>query len=271
MREEGKGKKETILKKINDLFKPLRDNLDVIEIIVFVVCIIGSITIMLTEMDKEWKGKIITYILAIITTSIFSKISTGSKLKEEQKKFAIIAYRHSKNLSSKMDISQKKYGIIKNINCKNIHSCPYYQNMQEVIEDLLIFKNDTEENIEDVSTYISEDIINIKKIKNIDDELNGENGLISQSQDDKIISEEEINKINTKISEKKNSRENYVKKIDKQLYLHYINLADKTKELNKIINIREMNNNISDLKNYEDNNNEISKYIKESIKFHKPK
>lgn len=201
-----------------------------IESIILIICLFGSIVVIASELEEVWQGKLMVFILSFISSWLMSKISSNRELKEEQKKFAIVSYRHGKNLSTKMDLSVEKYNCIKSEKCLSKESCLYYQNMSEIIEDILIFKNDTEENIEDLSRYISEDIIKLDDIEEYDNKLKELN---SKLQDENYY--DRIDSIKSEIESIKIIRDQEFENINEELKVHYIKRNKRNQDLEKIV------------------------------------
>lgn len=208
-------------------------NISFIECVILTLCLLGSVLIISSSFDVSWQGRTIAFVLTFITSWLMSKISSNRELKEEQKKFAAVSYRHSKNLAVKMDLSVEKYKCISAQKCEKQDSCVYFNNMDEIIEDILIFKNDTEENIEDISHHISEDVISLKKIEEIDNKIETLN---SKLQDENYT--EEFEKIEEELKQLDCEKNLEFKKIRKELQIHYMNRKLRDNDLKKIIKFR---------------------------------
>ena len=214
--------------------KVTKNNQDVsfVEVIIFIFSLIGVAIIICNDIDKEWHGRLISFILSFIISWFLSKLANNKMLKEEQKKFASIAYRHGKNLSTKMEISAEKYKFSYSNSCFKKESCVFYKNMNEIIEDLLIFKNDTEENIEDFSRYIGNDIIKLEKIEEYDTELKK---LYSNLQDE---NNDKIDLIESRIKLIESKRDHEFDEITEELKVHYLKRKKRNQDLEKIIQNR---------------------------------
>lgn len=225
-----------ILKLIYDFLlycKELIISISFVEKIILLISLMGCFTVIKSEYDNSWEGKVILTIFTFIASWIMSKISSNIELKEQQRKFATIFYRHSKNLSTKMDLSVDKYRCILESECEKKDSCIYYNNMDEIIEDILIFKNDTEENIEDISLHIANDIRSLKKIEEYDLKIETQNKkLQDENTNDLCLLKNDLVNLN-------NERELEFEKISKELQIHYINRKKRYDDLMKIINFRE--------------------------------
>lgn len=204
-----------------------------IECVILVLSLFGSIVVICSDLDDSWQGKLMTFVLTFISSWILSKISSNRELKEEQKKFAIISYRHGKNLSAKMDLSSEKYNYVYAHDCSKKESCIYFKNMNDIIEDLLIFKNDTEENIEDFSRYIGNDIIRLEKVEEFDIKLSLLN---SKLQDENY--NDKIDEINKEIKDIEIKRQSEFGEVNKELQVHYMKRKKRNQDLEKIIKNR---------------------------------
>lgn len=102
--------------------------------------------------------------------------------------------------------------------------------MNEIIEDILIFKNDTEENIEDLSRYISEDIIKLDDIEEYDNKLKELN---SKLQDENYY--DRIDSIKSEIESIKIIRDQEFENINEELKVHYIKRNKRNQDLEKIV------------------------------------
>lgn len=155
--------------KIKPIYRMLT-NKDRVENTMIVCCILVITLCVLSDLGLKLEGELVVAILSIIgsmafsyfITKRFSKRDYEAKLKEE----ASTAYRHNKNLLLKIiyEINLIDTIFSQNICVNKNEKCAHIQTLYRLRDSLIHCKRDAEENINDWSNIIAEEITTINEV-----------------------------------------------------------------------------------------------------------
>lgn len=153
----------------NKFINIVRNN--VVESIVAVVCFIIFVYLITTK-DESIRGNGLYNLFSVFVTFIFTwisaKFSCIYQYEKENKKYATTAYRHNRNLITKIDYFIKVIdNIIRNrTQCGGSGNiCQNKENLFRLRDSLISFKEDAQENLGDWTNLIASDISKMEKAR----------------------------------------------------------------------------------------------------------
>lgn len=144
---------------------------NIVDTIVAIVCVLIFLYLIFGT-DEAVRGSLMCNLFSIFVTFIFSwitvKFSCIYQYEKENKKYATTAYRHNRNLITKIDYNIKVLDCIikKKTQCgKSDGICQSRENLFRLRDSLISFKKDAKENLGDWSNLIAEDISQMSKTR----------------------------------------------------------------------------------------------------------
>lgn len=172
------------------------------DIIKWIVVIVSIIMFLISFIDIDNTEVLLTFFSSFIFSWILAEFSTDIKGREKEKDLAIRSFRHSRNLTSKLQYSILISDLLnENRECSfnDEQECKYHSNLMRIRDLLITFKKDASEIENDWADVLAEDIRLYEEIKTCDYQIIN---LSLKIQDDEI-KEEDTEKYKAEKAKKK--------------------------------------------------------------------